>query len=79
MSTCLSLSLGFFAGQRVGEIVSRLSNDVQVIQSAVTSNIVVLLQQIVTAVGVIVVVGLMNWRLTALMAVASRAWCCSPG
>ncbi|MGD2205958.1 MAG: ABC transporter ATP-binding protein, partial [Anaerolineae bacterium] len=66
----LALSLGFFAGQRVGEIVSRLSNDVQVIQNAVTSNIVVLLQQFVTAAGVIVVVGVMNWRLTLLMAVA---------
>ena len=66
----LSLSLGFFAGQRVGEIVSRLSNDVQVIQGAITSNLVVLLQQVVSAVGVIVIVGLMNWRLTLLMGVA---------
>lgn len=66
----LSLSLSFFAGQRVGEIVSRLGNDVQVIQSAVTSNVIVLLQQIVMAIGVIVVVALMNWRLTALLVVA---------
>jgi len=66
----LSLSLGFFAGQRVGEIVSRLSNDVQVIQSAVTSNIVILLQEIVTVAGIVLVVGLMNWRLTALMVLA---------
>ena len=66
----LSLSLRFFAGQRVGEIVSRLSNDVQVIQSAVTSNIVTLLQQTVTAAGVVVVVGMMDWRLTLLMVVA---------
>lgn len=66
----LSLSLGFFDGQRVGEVISRLSNDVPVIQSAVTHNLVNLLQQIVTFVGVLVVVGLMNWRLTLLMAVA---------
>jgi subfamily B ATP-binding cassette protein MsbA len=66
----LSLSLGFFAGQRVGEVVSRLSNDVQVIQTAVTSNIVVLLQEIVTVAGIVVVVGLMSWRLTALMVLA---------
>jgi subfamily B ATP-binding cassette protein MsbA len=69
----LSLSLGFFAGQRVGEIVSRISNDVQVIQTAVTSNLVVLLQQIVTAVGIVVVVSLMNWRLTLLMLLAVPA------
>jgi subfamily B ATP-binding cassette protein MsbA len=66
----LSLSLGFFSGQRVGEIVSRLSNDVQIIQSAVTSNLVTLLQQIATFVGAIVIVAIMNWRLMLLMAVA---------
>jgi subfamily B ATP-binding cassette protein MsbA len=66
----LSLSLGFFSSQRVGEIVSRLSSDVQVIQSAVTSNLVILLQQIATFVGVIVLVAVMNWRLMLLMAVA---------
>jgi subfamily B ATP-binding cassette protein MsbA len=66
----LSLSLGFFSEQRVGAIVSRLGSDVQVIQYAVTSNLVTLLQQTVTAAGVIVVVGLMNWRLTLLMALA---------
>jgi subfamily B ATP-binding cassette protein MsbA len=66
----LSLSLSFFARRRVGEILSRLSSDVQVIQNTVTGNLVVLLQQIVTFVGILVVVGLMNWRLTLLMAVA---------
>jgi len=35
----------------VGEIISRLSNDVQIIQNAATGNLVVLLQEIVTAVG----------------------------
>jgi subfamily B ATP-binding cassette protein MsbA len=66
----LSLSLNFLAGQRVGEILSRVSNDIQVIQMAVTRNIVVLLQQVVTAVGVVIIVTAMNWRLTALMLVA---------
>ncbi len=69
----LSLSLGYFAGQRVGEIISRLGNDVQVIQSAVTTNLVILLQQLVTVVGVITIVSLMNWRLTLLMVLAVPA------
>jgi subfamily B ATP-binding cassette protein MsbA len=69
----LTLSLGFFASQRVGEIVSRLSNDVQVIQSAVTSNLVMLLQEIVTLVGVVAVVATMSWRMTLLMAVSIPA------
>jgi subfamily B ATP-binding cassette protein MsbA len=66
----LSQTLSFFSEQRVGEIVSRISNDVLVIQYAVTGDLVGLLQQIVTAAGIVVVVGLMNWRLTALMALA---------
>jgi subfamily B ATP-binding cassette protein MsbA len=66
----LMLSLGFFAGQRVGAIVSRVGSDVLVIQSAVTSNLVVLLQQLVTAIGIVVIVSMMNWRLTLLMAAA---------
>jgi subfamily B ATP-binding cassette protein MsbA len=66
----LSLSLGFFATQRVGEIVSRVGSDVLVIQHAVTGNLVILVQYVVTVVGVIIVVGLMSWRLTLLMLVA---------
>jgi subfamily B ATP-binding cassette protein MsbA len=66
----LSLSLSFFAEQQVGEIISRLSSDVQVIRSAVTSDLITLLQQLVTATGVLVIVTAMDWRLTALMAVA---------
>jgi subfamily B ATP-binding cassette protein MsbA len=69
----LSLSLGYLAGQRVGELLSRISNDVQVIQTAVTNNVVVLAQQIVTVVGVLVIVTLMDWRLTALMVVVFPA------
>jgi subfamily B ATP-binding cassette protein MsbA len=65
----LSLSFSFFARQRVGEIVSRVSNDVQVIQNTVTRNLVIFLQQIVTTAGVVVVVSVMSWRLTALMLV----------
>lgn len=66
----LAQSLGFFSEQRTGEIVSRISNDVLVIQYAVTGNLVGLLQQVVTAAGILVVVALMNWRLTLVMALA---------
>jgi len=66
----MGLSLRFFDSQRVGEIISRLSNDVQIIQGAATGNLVALLQELVTAVGVVAIVWAMDWRLTALMAVA---------
>ncbi len=66
----LSLPLGFFAQQRVGAIVSRMGSDVQIVQSAVTSNLVSLVQQVVTAAGILVIVATMSWRLTLLMGVA---------
>lgn len=66
----LSLSLGFFAGRPVGEIQSRLTNDVQVIQVAVTSNIIVLVQQVVMAAGIVAIVAITNWRLTLLLALS---------
>ena len=66
----LAQSLGFFSEQRTGEIVSRISNDVLVIQYAVTGELVGLLQQVVTAAGILVVVAVMNWRLTLVMALA---------
>ena len=69
----LSLSLGFFARQRVGAILSRIGNDVQVIQNAVTRNLVNLVQQVVTAVGVVVIVAAMDLRLTLLMCVTVPA------
>lgn len=69
----LALSLGFFARQRVGEVLSRIGNDVQVIQNAVTRNLVNLVQQVVTAVGIIVIVSAMDWRLTLLMCITMPA------
>jgi len=66
----LSLPLGFFAQQRVGALVSRMGSDVQIIQSAVTSNLVSLVQQLVTTGGILVIVATMSWRLTLLMGVA---------
>jgi subfamily B ATP-binding cassette protein MsbA len=66
----LAQSLSFFARQRVGAIVSRLGSDVQVIQAAVTQDVVRWLQQVVTAAGVIVIMTAVNWRLAVLTVVA---------
>lgn len=59
-----TLSLGFFAARRVGELVSRLSSDVTVMRTALTSNVNVLLQQSVIMVGAVAVMLALNWRLT---------------
>lgn len=59
-----SLSLGFFAQRRVGELVSRLSSDVTVMRTALTSNVNVLLQQSLIMIGAVVVMLVLNWRMT---------------
>lgn len=59
-----TLSLGFFTNRRVGELVSRLSSDVTIMRTALTSNLNTLLQQVFIAVGSIIVMFYINVRLT---------------
>src|SRR5207244_2951868 len=59
-----SLSLDFYAGRRVGEIVSRLSSDVTQMRSMLTNNITSLLNSVVSLVGALVIVLTINAHLT---------------
>lgn len=63
------LSLKFYADHRTGEIVSRLTNDVSLLQEAITSNVVALLRQCLTLVGAAVLLFFLNWQLTLLILV----------
>lgn len=65
----LGMSLGFFSQRRVGELVSRLSSDVTIMRTALTSNINTLLQQLFVAVGSIVIMVVINLRLTLFILV----------
>ncbi|MBI3594956.1 MAG: ABC transporter ATP-binding protein [Nitrospirae bacterium] len=58
-----NLSLGFFSKTRTGEIISRLTNDVGVIQKISTSIPTDLAKHLVTLVGGLAVLFYMNWRL----------------
>ena len=58
------LSLRFFADRRVGELVSRLSSDVTLVRTALTNNIATVLSQSVTFIGSLVLMLVLNWRLT---------------
>ncbi len=58
------MSLGFFERRRVGELVSRLSSDVTVMRSVLTSNVNTLIQQALILVGSVIVMLVLNWRLT---------------
>jgi subfamily B ATP-binding cassette protein MsbA len=62
-----SMPLRFFSNVRVGELVSRLGNDVQTIQEAVTSTLLGLLSQIIMFVGGLVIIFVMAPGLTLLM------------
>lgn len=64
-----TLSLGFFAQRRVGELVSRLSSDVTAIRGALTNNIGTLLQQSLILLGSVIVMIAINWRLTLFILV----------
>ncbi|MDQ6693235.1 MAG: ABC transporter ATP-binding protein/permease, partial [Chloroflexota bacterium] len=61
------LSLGFYDNQRVGELTSRLSNDVAAVQAGLTNNLIGPLGQILTLVGGIVMIVLIDWRLIGLV------------
>ncbi len=61
------LSLGFFAKRRTGEILSRLMNDVGVIQSTVTETPIDSAKQLVTFIGGVGFLLVMNWRLCLLI------------
>ncbi|MCI0528188.1 MAG: ATP-binding cassette domain-containing protein, partial [Nitrospira sp.] len=61
------LSLDFFAKRRTGEILSRMSNDVGVIQNVATTVPVDLAKQMVTLLGGLSILFYMNWRLCFLV------------
>jgi len=64
-----TLSVSFFARRRTGELLSRLMNDVTVIQSVVTETPIDSAKQLVTFVGGIAFLLVMNWRLCLLILV----------
>jgi ATP-binding cassette, subfamily B, bacterial MsbA len=64
-----TLSVSFFARRRTGELLSRLMNDVTVIQSVVTETPIDSAKQLVTFFGGITFLLTMNWRLCLLILV----------
>jgi len=62
-----SLSLKYFTDNRTGEIVSRVTNDVVLLQTAVTENLVALLRQAITLVGATILLFVLDWRLTLII------------
>ncbi|MEM7031298.1 MAG: ABC transporter ATP-binding protein [Chloroflexota bacterium] len=63
------LSLQYFTDHRTGEIVSRLTNDISLIQGAVTNNLVDLLRQLLALAGGVIFLFYLDWRLTLVILV----------
>ncbi|MCP9439516.1 MAG: ABC transporter ATP-binding protein/permease [Nitrospira sp.] len=62
-----TLDVKFFARRRTGELLSRLMNDVGIIQSVATETPIDSAKQLVTFVGGLTFLFMMNWRLSLLI------------
>ncbi len=63
----ITLPIQFFNQSRVGDITSRLSNDVTTLNEAFSFTLPQFIRQLFTMVGGIIVLGFLNWKLTLTM------------
>jgi subfamily B ATP-binding cassette protein MsbA len=63
------LPLSFFDSRRTGELMSRVTNDVTVLQTSLTGNVLPIVSQVVMLVGSILIAVLINWRLMLVIVV----------
>jgi ATP-binding cassette, subfamily B, bacterial MsbA len=61
------LGLKFFASQRLGEITSRLTNDVGSVRTAATNSLSEALTQTISLLGSVALMVALNWRLSAVV------------
>ena len=65
------LPMSFFDSRRTGELMSRVTNDVTVLQTSLTGNVLPVVSQLVMLVGSIAIVLVINWRLTLIILVVA--------
>lgn len=68
-----ALSLDFYANRRVGEILSRLSNDVTQVRTLLTNNVTQLLSNLISLIGSVVIVFLLNSNLVGFVVILALA------
>jgi len=66
----LDLPLGFHSRRKSGELISRVTNDVGVIQNMIVSGVTDLLQQMLMITGIMILIFYLNWEL-ALISIIS--------
>ena len=62
-----TLSLDFYENRRVGELISRISSDVTLVRGVLTNTLTSLLSNVITLVGAVVIVFLINPYLTGFV------------
>jgi subfamily B ATP-binding cassette protein MsbA len=67
------LPLSFYDQRRTGELISRVTNDVTVMQGSLTGNILPIASEVVVLVGSIAITASINWRFTLLALVVAPA------
>jgi ATP-binding cassette, subfamily B, bacterial MsbA len=65
------LPLSFYDSRRTGELMSRVTNDVTLLQTSLTGNILPIASQIVILIGSIAIVFAINWRITLVALVVA--------
>jgi ATP-binding cassette subfamily B protein len=60
------MSLRFFTNTKVGELMSRLNNDVVGAQNAISNTIVSIVTNLIEAIALLVVMAALEWRLTLI-------------
>lgn len=66
-----SLSLSFFNARRTGELMSHVTGDATLVHGVITQTILQVLGQVLTLIGGVTVIFLMNWRLALLTLVVA--------
>src|SRR2546428_5346070 len=66
-----SLSLSFFNVRKTGELMSHITSDATLVHGVITQTIIQVLGQVLTLVGGVATIFLMNWRLALLTLVVA--------
>ena len=60
----MSFQLGYFSNERKGDVMSKVTSDVQVVQSSITNTLIVFVKEPITLIGYIITLFSMSWNLT---------------
>ena len=69
----ITLPLAFYGQHRVGELVSRLSNDVTLVRSMLTTNVTTMLSALISLIGSVIIVFTLNPSLTVFILLLAPA------